>query len=363
MASPESIQVISGILINTVAFVKATDFLFLLSHLVLGSETLAFKAALAFCLSPASIFFVAIYTEALFSCFFFGALWYLKKRGKPGAATAVLFFLASATRSNGVVCLGFVIFSAVSTVVSKVCQEVKEKPAREKKVPNLNDDLSCHQMYQGNIACKERRRTSHLSAVFSGLKTLSRRPYAVDVLLFATNCVACCLPLVLFQLYIRFKLCGDPGDPNRDSLDWCKYNGGLLGGFSYSHVQAKFWNVGFMKYWAAPNYPQWIMVAPVISESLMNLHTGVKAHPFFLHCLWLLLPFRFSYTVFPSLRLCLAQLATLHYDRWGFLVGWIIRIAEQLFSFFLTNTASVVFSPRGLRVPCSCRIPTSVWSS
>lgn len=65
---------------------------------MLQDSSLAARATLLFCLTPASIFFSAIYTESLFALLSFAGMLCAGRR--PWLATAA-FALATATRSNG----------------------------------------------------------------------------------------------------------------------------------------------------------------------------------------------------------------------------------------------------------------------
>ena len=65
---------------------------------MLQDSSLAARATLLFCLTPASIFYSAIYTESLFALLSFAGMLCAGRR--PWLATAA-FALATATRSNG----------------------------------------------------------------------------------------------------------------------------------------------------------------------------------------------------------------------------------------------------------------------
>lgn len=72
-ANPSTI-ILSSIFTNTIFFVIATDRLYLLSRIVLKDEYLAYKSALFFCISPASVLFVAPLTLTLLSAASFAAM-------------------------------------------------------------------------------------------------------------------------------------------------------------------------------------------------------------------------------------------------------------------------------------------------
>ncbi|CAB4064244.1 PIGV [Lepeophtheirus salmonis] len=91
--------ILSATLINFFGFILAALVLFDLSRKVLKDEYLAYKAALFFCINPASIFFSAAYSETLFSLFSFYAMLKIEKSFK--LQVSILLSLPSATRANG----------------------------------------------------------------------------------------------------------------------------------------------------------------------------------------------------------------------------------------------------------------------
>lgn len=103
-----SVLLVSAVLVNFCLFVKTAVVFHKLSEVVLKSEVLAYRAALLFCINPASIFFSAPYSEGLFAFVTFSAL--LCNETRSTSLAALLFGLASATRSNGLVNVGFIMY-------------------------------------------------------------------------------------------------------------------------------------------------------------------------------------------------------------------------------------------------------------
>lgn len=58
---------LSAVLLNSALFVESAILLYRLSFAVLKHELYAFHSAIFFCLSPATIFFIAPYSESLFA--------------------------------------------------------------------------------------------------------------------------------------------------------------------------------------------------------------------------------------------------------------------------------------------------------
>jgi len=91
--------VVAGVLVSNACFVAAAGGAYAASAALLGDEAAAFRAALAFCGTPASVFMSSCYSESLAAaCSFWGLAWLVDDRLVP--ATAALA-LGAATRSNG----------------------------------------------------------------------------------------------------------------------------------------------------------------------------------------------------------------------------------------------------------------------
>ena len=130
----ESLYTALGLGINVLAFCIAALALYRLSNAVLRNEELSSLSVLLFCLNPASVFYSAAYTEALFAAFTWTGLVLLQKSQSGGGGgrrasgnffnwTAGLLALAfaGATRSNGILSAWFLIHSSfleVYTIIS-----------------------------------------------------------------------------------------------------------------------------------------------------------------------------------------------------------------------------------------------------
>lgn len=132
----ELIYTAIGLEVNIAAFCIAAVALYRLSINVLQNEELASLSALLFCCNPASVFYSAAYTEALFAaCTWTGlVLLTIKTRGSKGGrniiswAAGVLFFaVAGATRSNGILAAWFLVHPLLMEVYSGI--HSRKKPS------------------------------------------------------------------------------------------------------------------------------------------------------------------------------------------------------------------------------------------
>lgn len=135
----ESIYTALDLGINVLAFCIAALALHRLSNAVLRNEELSSLSVLLFCLNPASVFYSAAYTEALFAAFTWtGLVFLLKNQGSGGGRrraskffywTAGLLALAcaGATRSNGILSSWFLIHSFFFEVYTTISSRKKAK--------------------------------------------------------------------------------------------------------------------------------------------------------------------------------------------------------------------------------------------
>lgn len=102
---------LAGVLISNLAFVGAAVALYNLTLRLFQSEQIAKYSAILFCFTPASIFMSAVYTESLYALFSFTGLLLFERN--EWLLSSLVFALGSATRSNGMLFIGFFLFSAL----------------------------------------------------------------------------------------------------------------------------------------------------------------------------------------------------------------------------------------------------------
>ena len=171
LSSPAA-TILSGVLVSNVAFVLSVVVLFRYSCFVYRRgqpdcpegwvPQQALVAALLYCFNPASVFMSAIYTEALFGCLSITGLLVLhsseRRWGPRWWASALLFAGCSATRSNGVLYVGYALWevlhgpgvaaifglsSDVSVTCSSYClNRVRSAESRQSKLEAVKTILS-----------------------------------------------------------------------------------------------------------------------------------------------------------------------------------------------------------------------------
>lgn len=234
---------------NIFLFKKAAVALYDLTAFALNDRELAFTSAMLFCFNPASIFFIAPYSETLFSYLTFlgmlKALRFFKKYSNPGSVYTsddllglVPIALSTATRSNGLLNICFLLYTFIcSYTVSN--QRINR----------------CYQTY------------------FSKTKLLC---------LMLTSTIFCLLPFLIFQIYSYATFCKSfpvgslsdevlkqakdnewilPGQHAKYNQSWCND----LVPLAYNYVQKHYWNVGFMQYYEWKQWPNFLLAAPMLS--------------------------------------------------------------------------------------------------
>ncbi|MCL4125787.1 UNVERIFIED_CONTAM: hypothetical protein GTU68_000524, partial [Idotea baltica] len=243
IANYHSCLILAAVFLNFILFVKTAVILFQLSKDVLKHEALAYRAALLFCINPASIFFSAPYSESLYSFLVFYALSTSEK--KSSFSVPFLFGLASANRSNGIVNVGFLIYRKLqdcATYFHKIRYATTE--------------------------------SGQLSLVVVIILTFN-----YTLIPMAVGCFFVFLPFGLFQLWCYSIYCREEGtnislsphlelyiranflhSPDLGEAEWC-YNFPPL---AYQHIQEKYWEVGMFRYYELRQVPNFLLALPVV---------------------------------------------------------------------------------------------------
>ena len=196
------IAILALIFTNTCHYL-ATIYIFKLTRLLFKSYKFARITALLFLFNAASVQLSSMYTEAPFAFFTLVGLYCLYS--KKSFIASLCFALASTTRSNGIVLIGFFTYDLLQKIIF--------------------DDLCINQIIKKTV----------LSSIYS-LISLSG--------------------FLAFQFYGYSKFCliDNPVRP------WCKSTIPSI----YSFVQNEYWNVGFLNYFRFKQIPNFLVAAPMI---------------------------------------------------------------------------------------------------
>lgn len=250
---------ISAVLLSNIFFILATNELYDLSRRVLKDEYLAYKSALFFAINPASIFFSAPYSESLNALFTFFAMAKFTKAFSSKSCVAVC--LATATRANSILNLGFVVYHSLKVVATETILFVRTKKMAKDKA-EMSSTIA-------NILG---------DAIIPGL----------------FNLVGCVVSFIAFQYFCFTNFCRvtknkqaelgsyviDYGRENLlkvvgdDPSDWCQYEPPI----AYGYIQKVYWNNGFLNYWEAKQAPNFMLALPAVSMVLWHSYDFVSIH-------------------------------------------------------------------------------------
>ena len=216
-----SVLVLSGWLLSNVSFVIATGLLYQLTYRLLSDSRLSYYSCLFFCVNPATVFMCTVYTESLFVCLCFAGMLAIVD-DRPTMAS-LLFALSTATRSNGVLTAGFIVYYHI-------------------------------QIY-GVVMLYDR---SVQFCVWRFLKQLFQLFFQVAIVL---------APFVCFQLYGYYLLCVDKttnaimAASNPSLISFCTRSSLPI---VYSYLQQEHWGLGFLGYYQLKQIPNFLLASPMI---------------------------------------------------------------------------------------------------
>ena len=217
---------LSAITICILSSVIMTTCFAWLSVQVLNDSALAASSTILLLFSQASTFHIAAYTESLFGALTMAGLCCLHSANRPLFAllgACLLFTLASASRSNGVIYAGY---------LAHYCLE------------------------RSIISLSWRRDGSRILRA------------CLWILIGAATSLLVFSPMILFQFHGYRSFClPTPLKPSEALPNWCEDKPIPR---IYPHVQSRYWGVGFLKYWQLKNLPNFILAAP----SLLLTATG-----------------------------------------------------------------------------------------
>ena len=223
-----------GLIFTNLCFVVSAWLIFRLGLVLLQDRALAFNAARVFCFSPANIFFSCIYTESPFAACTLGAMLLLQM--DYFYLSAAFFGLAGAFRSNGLINIGF---------------------------------LACHVL---------------LSTIKQGSQTNNRlRMLRIVLMAFFRLLLGAAMvisPFVAFQSFAVWKECRETmvseqcESPTAEQCSvnvevplWCQSRIPS----AYSHIQAKYWQGGFLRYWQFKQIPNFLLASPALTLTVAGV--------------------------------------------------------------------------------------------
>lgn len=227
------------ILSNNLFFIWALMALYDLTRLTFNTDRFAYLTGCLFIVNPATIFFVAPYTESLFAFLTFKAIYHSTFLRKVYHCLLAIFFttLSTLTRSNGLLNIGYIIFFLIQMALSFYSK------CSIKKIATLTKFALC---------------ISTPLAFFLASQLFHYYNFCTD---FPSD-----LPnyIVSFGRKHNFVM---PGEHSKHNQTWCD----SLVPLSYGYIQEKYWNVGFMRYFEFKQIPNFLLAFPVLFIMLRNI--------------------------------------------------------------------------------------------
>ena len=213
----QGVAVLAAVLVNQTAFVVAALALTDLTWTMVQHERATILVATLFCGNPAGVFFSAAYSESTFAAWTFAGHAVF---GRGLAIPAVLLWMAASyTRSNGSLTAAWLLLAGLSKILHTPC-------------------------------------------------TVQRAKHTVGYL---TMAILVALPVFLHdRVGYNIHCSGEYAPPP----DWCGRQGGGISSL-YSYVQAKRWNVGFLRYYQLRQIPNFLLASPILVVSGMAVASWI----------------------------------------------------------------------------------------
>ena len=228
-----SLFIIAAALINTLSFSLAALFLHKLTLLLRKDDMFADVTTLLFILNPANVFFSMFYTEPLYASLQFTGMYLInldKQTNLKYILAGILFAAGSATRSNGLISVGFLAYSFLTEFFS-IVRGCKGK---------------------GNMKC---------------LASIGRKTAA-----FILSMNIAVLPFILFQYFAYRTYCVKEYSI-KEKEHWCHKTFPI----SYSYIQRYYWNVGPFMYFEMKQIPNFALALPTILLAYATIVSFLKS--------------------------------------------------------------------------------------
>ncbi|CAM9491007.1 unnamed protein product [Phaeothamnion confervicola] len=288
--------VVAAVLLSNACFIAASVLFYRLGVVVLHEERAAYRGALAFCFSPAGIFFSSVYSESLFAALTFAGFLaltsaraqageaFLKARGGSGGggggwrgawAAAILLSTATACRSNGLVSGAAFGLEKLRWMASDHVAINNESTSSVTMARHLQE--ATPESAEGKLL-RMKSATIYLRLAAAALAT-------------ALQLVLIVAPYFLYQLYCFRKFCMPLQCPDgnisvggggakvfepfcRARPSWCDSALPSL----YAHVQSTYWEVGLFRYYSWCHLPNFLLAAPAIALSVAGVGAYLQVY-------------------------------------------------------------------------------------
>ncbi|XP_076646957.1 phosphatidylinositol glycan anchor biosynthesis class V [Halictus rubicundus] len=246
--------IIAATLINLICFVKSAIIFYDLSKVVLKNGNTAYRAAILYCVNPATIFFSAIYSESLFA---YLTYYSMLKSINLDVYVAFPIGLSILTRSNGMVNIGFPIYFQLRKL--------------------YNNFVTKYDKFSFRTLCQFVFKVTTLKSIclLCNIVIISTAPF---ILLQVYNYIIFCVPrsneIFIPQHILNHSIINNFELQGSSNIEWCH----AMLPVAYSYVQNKYWNVGFLKYYAVKQIPNFILAVPILYIMITCIKEYIVEH-------------------------------------------------------------------------------------
>lgn len=284
--------ILAAVAVSNACFVAAAVLLYHLGVAIMHDSLLAYRGALAFCATPAGVFFSTAYTESIFAALTFGGLLVLSTEGQRRRArredgdgrvlygviitwfAAALLSLATLTRSNGITAAGVFVLEKLRWMADDAGLFSKDEPeAKGKEAPLKAAPLPPSPSRRSGQGSGGGSKSEAAIPAYQPTALPWSRLVASVIATFL-QVLLVVLPYALVQVHAYYKFCGrggslevqeGPGTGNVVSIHpWCHWRVPSL----YAYVQSTYWGVGVLKYYQWKQIPNILLATPVLLLTL-----------------------------------------------------------------------------------------------
>ncbi|XP_045176136.2 GPI mannosyltransferase 2-like [Mercenaria mercenaria] len=235
-----SVLLIAATVLNALLFLKTAENLYRLGKIVTCNDTVAYTATLLFCINPASVFMSAPYSECIYSYLTVTGL--LKLEDGKKLSASVFFAFSCLTRSNGLLNLGYLVY----TLSKKALQTLRQ--LSKAVMMNINVILTIPWIYFITTLVP-----------YSVLMIISVLPFVMyQYYCFQLYCKKEYV-LVIPEHLIQYARTEGLKLPSDESSPWC-YSSFPL---AYRYIQSHYWEQGLFRYWEIKQIPNFLLATPV----------------------------------------------------------------------------------------------------
>ena len=219
---------LTALFMNCVLFIMSCYCLFELTLAVSNDRKLAVFAVFGLLINPANVFMLSSYSESFFLCL--QMYLFCNLENKKYFAASILVSLSILIRSNGILNIVFLTYFYLKNSINRQIR-------------------------------------THRNELFDITKILLLMAFDSFLLLKLAVYISICLfPYVAWQYHIYSVYC-ESDFTNTDH--WC----GAALPLSYSYIQKKYWNVGFLQYYEFKQIPNFLLALPVVSLCLYAMYS------------------------------------------------------------------------------------------